>query len=58
MPLKMNGVTKPLIMSLIVAPAYASFATGDSMKAKDKGDDAFNGSIERSLYYAYHGNPE
>jgi hypothetical protein len=28
------------------------------MKGKDKGKFAFDGSIERSLYYAYHGDPD
>jgi hypothetical protein len=58
MPILLNQITKSLITSLIVAPAFASFATGDSMKGKDKGKDAFDGSIERSLYYAYHGDSE
>ena len=58
MPIPLNQITKSLITSLIVAPAFASFAKGDSMKGKDKGTDAFDGSIERSLYYAYHGDPD
>lgn len=58
MPIPLTQMTKSLITSLIVAPAFASFVKGDSMKGKDKGKDAFDGSIERSLYYAYHGDPD
>ena len=56
--MEFNKLTKSILLPLVVTASYASFIGGTSTKAKDKGDEAHAGSIERSLYHSYIGDDE
>ena len=50
---------KKIVTSLIVTATYGcAVARGNSMKAKDKRDDAIDASIQQHLYSAFHGSLE
>ena len=50
---------KKIVTSLIVTATYGcAVARGNSMKAKDKRQDAIDASIQQHLYNAFHGSVE